>query len=58
VLQVNDTDIICHENRDEQLYKEIIRNNIDKARTRNTTNGSKSERTEHRSGHGNTGLKT
>ena len=40
------------------VLKEIIRINIDKTRTGNKTNGSQNERTEHRSGHDTTELKT
>lgn len=50
--QLNETNTICYVNHVEQLYKEIIRKkNIDKARTRNKTNGSKDE---HRSRHNTT----
>ena len=58
VSQLMDTNIICYENRDEQLYNKIIRKNIDKARTGNKTNGSKDERSGHCSGHDITELKT
>ena len=58
VSQLMDTNTICYENRDEQLYKKIIRKNIDKARTGNKTNGSKDERSGHCSGHDITELKT
>ena len=41
-----------------KLYKKIIKNSIDKARTRKKTNGNSDERTEQRSGHDTTELKT